>query len=226
VDSTPTSVAITGLPLGRYKITVGSVNGCFLKSFDVTILECSGILPVQLAYFKLLPQQAGSETFEWQINHTETISSVSIERSRDGRSFTNATTLDDLHLTGARIFEQSISRGSEFRYYRLRMTDIHGQSTYSNVISTADRYLKAKGLWPNPARNEVNFQFLSGTLSNCSYRLYDIAGNALKEGVIPVQPDNNVFTLSTTDLPIGIYHLMIYSKDAGQPISFRFVKQQ
>jgi hypothetical protein len=71
VDSTPPSITILGLPLGRYKVTVASVNGCYLKTFDVSILQCTGVLNQQpLVYFKLVQSDARSRTLEWQMNET------------------------------------------------------------------------------------------------------------------------------------------------------------
>ncbi|MFL5808317.1 MAG: lamin tail domain-containing protein [Flavisolibacter sp.] len=221
-DSTPPSIEITGLPLGRYRVTVGSVNGCFLTTFNITILECRTVLPVQLAYFKLLEQKPNSETFEWQINQMELIRSVQLEKSIDGRNFISATKMDSLHLSGTRIFEQTVPGNNQFNFYRLRLTDINGRVNFSNVINTTQQQLKASRVWPNPARDEINFQFSTVSASEAQYQLRSIAGAVLRTGVFSSQAGTNTLKLPLNGLPAGMYQLSVISW--GVPISFRFVK--
>jgi hypothetical protein len=223
VDSTATSIAITGLPLGRYKITVASVNGCFLKTFDISILECVPLLPVQLAYFKYVRKQANTQSFEWQLVQMELIRSVHLEKSMDGRSFTTAATLDSLHFSGARTFEQTIPASAD-TYYRLRLTDVNGRISYSPIINTGQNSFTEEKLWPNPAKEDVTVQFYAPEQGKAHYELCNMAGSILKNGFISTRPGQNLSSISLQDVPAGIYQLSIRLGNST-PLSLRFVKQ-
>ncbi|HVE62011.1 MAG TPA: lamin tail domain-containing protein, partial [Chitinophagaceae bacterium] len=54
IDSTPRIIYVTNLGAGTYRITVSSLQGCNLKTFNFTILPCLPLLPVKLIYFKTL----------------------------------------------------------------------------------------------------------------------------------------------------------------------------
>jgi hypothetical protein len=225
VDSTPPSIAITGLPMGRYKITVASVNGCYLKTFDVSILQCSGPLSTgPLVYFKLLQQQAQSLRFEWLLRETEKIRSIILDKSRDGYTFVPATKLDSLNFTGTKSFEQIISRDRSFSYYRLRLTDKSGKLIFSPVISTSEDNISTNKIWPNPVTEQANIQLDSDISHNTSFKIYNSNGNLVQTGNFFLQTGISTYQFSTRNLTAGTYQMLVLSNKDGQPIYFRFVK--
>jgi hypothetical protein len=225
VDSTPPSIAITGLPMGRYKITVASVNGCYLKTFDVSILQCSGPLSTgPLVYFKLAKQQSQSLTFEWQLRETENIRSISLEKSRDGYFFTPASKLDSLNFTGIRSFEQIISRDKSYSYYRLRLTDKSENLIFSPVLTISGDKSSANKIWPNPVSEQANIQLESEISHNAPFKIYNSGGSLVQTGNFFLQTGINLFQFSTSNLPSGAYQMLVLADKEGQPIYFRFVK--
>jgi hypothetical protein len=219
-DSTPPSIAVTGLPLGRYKVTVGSVNGCFLRTFDITILQCTDVLTVQLQYFKLLSSKAATNSFEWQINQMESIISVVLEKSLNGILFSQASRFDSLHYSGTRIFQQVISAAGG-PYYRLRLTNNDGQIIYSSVISTLKNDFEVNRLWPNPAINELFLKLNASVSRNVPYYIYNGNGQTVAQGIFPLKKGTNILPLSVLGLRTGMY---IVKFPGNNPVSFMFVK--
>lgn len=221
-DSTPPSIAITGLPLGRYKITVESVNGCFLKTFDVTILQCNSTLPAELIYFKLLQQQLKTVTFEWLIGDVSSIKSIFIEKSINGISYTATSALGPLNFSGSGLFTQTITRESQFNYYRLCLTDRNGKVSYSHVIKASSNNLVLQKAGPNPVADKLLLQLNSSNKKNIFYSIYNFSGRKVGEGQIKLEQGTNAVEIPVLNLPAGIYQLFAAG---SQPLSFRFVKQ-
>jgi hypothetical protein len=219
-DSTPPSVNITGLPLGTYKITVGSVNGCFLHTFDVTILQCHPLLPAQLIYFKLLHEQSKMLTFEWLIGDVSAMKSIHLEKSIDGISYITASALDALNFSGSRLFTQTITKDNQSNFYRLRLTDKTGKVSYSTVIKTASNNLVYK-TGPNPVNDKLLMQLNSSNERNLLYSIYNLSGQKVNEGQFKLKTGINNVEIPVHNLSPGIYQLF---SAGSQSLSIRFVK--
>jgi hypothetical protein len=220
-DSTPPSVAITGLPLGRYKITVESVSGCFLRTFDVTILECNPLLSSQLVYFKLLKQQTNALTFEWLMGNVSLIRSIHLEKSKDANAFTTSAALESLNFIGSRLFTQTIPGSDGFYYYRLRITDKNGRVSFSPVVRIQQNILILRNVGPNPVADKLLLQLYTSVGTEFPYIIYDLTGRKAIEGVINLTQRQNFVEIPVQRLSPGIYQLFF---TGPQPVSLRFVK--
>jgi hypothetical protein len=220
-DNTAPSVNITGLPLGRYKITVSSINGCFLHTFDVTILQCNSLLPAELIYFKLLQQQSKSLTFEWLIGDVAPLKSIYLEKSVDGNSYFTVSTFDPLNYSGARLFTQTITRDNQFNFYRLRLVDKNGNISYSSIVKTVSNDLILQKAGPNPVTNKILLQLTSSNDKDIFYSIYNFGGAKISEGRFQLRQGLNNIQVPVQNLPPGIYQLF---SAGSQPLSFRFVK--
>lgn len=220
-DSTAPSVAITGLPLGRYRITVESVNGCFLQTFNVTILECEAVLPVQLSYFKLVKQVSASLTFEWLLGDATLTKSIHLEKSIDGLSFITASVLEQLNFSGPKMFTQTVPGDDRYIFYRLRLTDKSGKVTYSTVARTELKKFVINKLGPNPVKGNLTIQITSLSGATIPYAVYDMSGVKILEGAFTLNKGLNSISLSVAGLQPGTYQLL---SPGNQPLSFRFVK--
>lgn len=225
VDSIPSSIDVNDLIQGQYRITVGSANGCFLKTFPFSILTCSGVLPVQLAYFKLLKKQNNIQTFEWLINDVENIQNITLEKSKDGSIFTPESSLQPENLKGTRIFTQMTSIHKNFYYYRLRLLDKSGKFVYSAVISTMENNVLTTTAWPNPAKDKINISFTSAFPVKGRYSLYNAINTLMAEGFVSLSAGSSNFTLQVNNLPAGVYQFIITNTFSQQPILVRFIKQ-
>jgi hypothetical protein len=225
-DSTPPSITVDNLPSSMYSITLESSKGCFLKTFTFSILTCGPVLPVHLITFKRASKTATSQIFEWKIADVEYLSSVVLESSADGRNFSPEKTIKADGSTGTQVFRQSVPYQSSTAYHRLRLTGIDGKVTYSPVLNNDGFPVGRGGIWPNPASNIVHVDIESREADSRTYQVTNAQGLPVRNGQIHLQAGANSLPISVSELPAGIYNLLVGgSGKGGQPISFRFVKQ-
>lgn len=223
VDSTAPSISIIGLPLGSHRVTVSSVAGCFLATFEFYILECVRPMAVQLPYFKLLHRQNGVNTFEWLVNDVERLATIELQKSTNGLTYISEATLHPQSLVGTAVFNRRVAESSSYTYYRVHLVDREGRSSYSRVIRTLGTPATAR-LWPNPASETVQVEYESPAAGTGRYTLYDGAGRLVRSGSTATQQGLNRLAVPLKGLPSGLYQLAVTPPvPGGQPISFRFV---
>lgn len=224
VDSTASSIDITNLVAGKYKITVGSASGCYLKTLPFSILACLPPLPSQLVYFKYVQSQNDWQTFEWQLSDVENIQNIILEKSTDGSFFIFENLLQPRDLKGIKIFTQTVPVRTGFSYYRLRLNDKTGNTIYSPVVKTKKSNLFEEKVWPNPINHKINVLFTSAIAAKGIYKIYNITNTVVKQGVTSIHKGINNLHFPLPELSAGIYQLFIITNTASKPILFRFVK--
>jgi hypothetical protein len=221
VDSTAPSINISGLYMGRYRITVASVNGCFLESFDFQILSCLSLLPVKLEYFRLV-RSGTQETFEWKVTDLDQVESMTIQRSNDGYVFeAEAEVLNNSVEFQVYRYTAAIPTA---KYYRLKIRTLTGRAIYSPIVSTGTPVSTViPRLWPNPAKDVTYVSLDADKLESANYKVFDATGSLTSTGVWHLSKGKNVMELKIRHLPPGIYQLVI-SKN-NRPVTVRFVRQ-
>lgn len=225
VDSSSPSIDINGLPTGRYRITVSSVKGCYLKTFEFSIIDCSVVLPVQLESFTYNIQKNGNARLQWKVHGTQNVEKIIIQKAGKDQRFTTEKTIHDVSgTTGAKVLSAEVAMDDWFEYFQLIVVTKDGRSLFSTVLSLKS-YSDINRFWPNPVNNEVTVKLTSTVSKNLAYVIYNAAGSAAQRGFLKVNKGETISTLSLARLPSGIYNLQIqaFSK-VDQPISFRFVK--
>ncbi|MDB5252154.1 MAG: type sorting protein [Flaviaesturariibacter sp.] len=225
-DSVPPNISIDGLVQGMYSITLESSKGCFLATFQFSILNCGPVLPVRLVYFKRAEKTATTQAFEWKLADVEYLSSVVLESSADGRTFSPERTYKADGSTGTKVYRQSVPYQSAPSYYRLRLVGIDGKVTFSQVLNSDGLPVGSGIVWPNPAASVLHIDLDSRASETRTYQLTNGQGVPVRNGQFILQPGANRLTLPLGSLPAGVYQLQLGTTSTGaQPISFRFVKQ-
>ena len=101
-------------------------------------------------------------------------------------------------------------------YYRIRLVDIDGKTTYSNV--TAIRLSKKPGvtIWPNPFQSSITISITTTKETTLEIRMYDASGKTLKNFKQEVARGISQVSLSDLqNLPIGVYLVEITDRAAG-----------
>jgi hypothetical protein len=224
VDNTPPRIEIQGLPFGRYRVTVSSAKGCFLQTFEFSILACNAPLNVENAGFRGTPSLNGSYNFTWSHPQTELVAEMVLEGS-NGNSWATVSHLRPEGLSGYRYFTQVVPGAARYALYRLRTLYYNGRETLSEVVTTTTGPPPVYGLHPNPATDRVTVTFASSAAGHASYALYSISGARVTGGTTPIQSGRNERSFSLNGVPPGVYLLSIALPEASQPIQFRFVKR-
>jgi hypothetical protein len=225
VDNEPPFIEIDNLPVGRFRVTVASTKGCYLRSFDFTIISCNpGTLPVNLVYFKNKGGQNGLQELEWLLQDVQNLQSIVVEKAKANGKFVAEKVLTGENARGSKVYALPVA--SSDASYRLRITQKNGKTFYSPVVYLGtSRNTGSHRLGPNPATDKLNLQLWSNSTQKTGYVIYNSNGLAVYRGSLSLVSGENNTAISVQALPAGSYHLQVTSLPGeGQPISFRFVK--
>lgn len=151
------SVGFDGIP-NFVDIDGDGDQDLFSGAYDGTIYyfkNTTGALPLHLISFNGIKQD-GFNRIQWTTSAEFNTKSFELEHSGDGITFTKIATVAatgnasnsysavDNDIVGGKI------------YYRLKMIDIDGRYTYSQVIWINNGNSKGIIIYPNPASNAVN----------------------------------------------------------------------
>ncbi len=153
-----------------------------------------------------------------------------VEKSYDGRNF---KTVEELEAAGDSseeleysIMDEELKRKN---YYRIKMVDLDGTFTYSNIISVnaeCGDWEEISDVYPNPARNELNVVYFSQQMnSDIEVRISDLLGRTVIMEHFASQRGENIYSMNLKNLSGGTYlvHILV----DGQPTPpKKFVKMQ
>lgn len=221
----PNTIGVNGLGPGNYRITVESVNGCFLQTFPFTILDCSTVLPLSDISFNATKADKDINS-QWSIHTGEAIDHVIIETGKDGYSFTSFKLINaPAGNNGNWNASFSSEADPAIRFIRLHIYLASGKQAFSRIVQL---YANETGLklWPNPAKENLfisinkavwGYQIVSYSIFNTMNQLV-ASGEKIIDGAGPI-------SVPVRQLPDGNYQLIIRSKNGDtMPLCLRFIK--
>lgn len=182
-------------------------------------IETATPLPVALLSFQARVQD-GNVLLSW-ITASETNNrGFAIERSGDAAEWINIGFVSSAATGGnstqplAYSFIDAKPLNSSF--YRLKQTDFDGKYVYSVVREVSFNASKQVTISPNPAKNYITIDGLSGSEL---IRVYDVTGKLVRQA----DAAGNPATISLEGLSEGTYHIRIISAN-GQVVSEKVLK--
>ena len=191
------STASTSGFTNNYDIDFG-----FYNSYVLTVkkLEFSGSLKSDYA------------GLAWTTTEEINVKTYEVERSVNGTDFKKTGTLNSKGDGNfAYFFNDNIaSITASAVYYRLKITDKEGKTSYSDVIKLDITRTKKITLSPNPFTSSVNLQIAARKKEEALVSIYNIGGQLVYNKVLQVNAGNN--NISITDLgnlSKGVYTLQV-----------------
>jgi Secretion system C-terminal sorting domain/Beta-propeller repeat len=190
-------------------------------SFDVTgfsgffVKTQTGLLPLNLLSFTGTKNNNGN-LLEWKTANEINAKSFIIERSNDGINFIG---IGKVHALGNGNGNYNFLNADKFDavvYYRLKMIDVDGRFTYSNIIKLSTLNLQLSTLYPNPIKDKATLQIGDKTLLNTQANIIDVNGKKIKTFTIR----NNFEIVDMSGLPSGLYMLKM-----GNGETLKIIKQ-
>ena len=220
-DYTAPDMAISGLPMGQYRINIGPVQGCSYKTFDFTIGPCT-VLPFTLESFTAVRGQ--NTIFDAQLSGGDELTDIILQGSINGRDFFNITslpfnktaTIQDLHYEMA---------NNEFVYFRLLMGTPDHHAKYSEVRKVSSLHsVNSYQLAGNPVSDEIKIMATVTKKETLDIQVINGAGQVLSKRQQVIYNGENLVKIPAQALSKGIYFVKISSVNAA-PQTFRVLKQ-
>jgi len=139
----------------------------------------------------------GKHNLNWSIISDEPIKNLSIESSFDGSIFTTLTKLSvlDKNFSYAPLLSENI-------FYRLKVTSVTGQISYSNVVPLKPIEERSKAF---TITSIVKSDITVNASQNYKYQLADMSGRIVKTG----NADAGITNININNSPNGIYIMEI-----------------
>ncbi|MBS4065258.1 MAG: T9SS type A sorting domain-containing protein [Chitinophagaceae bacterium] len=181
---------------GNYSIVIKATN---LSGVTVCTTTSSA---ASINVTSTLPLTLLSLTARWESNDVllnwETTDEVNtslfvIERSANGRDFNSIGMLKAAgnSVNRSNYNYKDIQAGKGVHYYRLKMIDLDGNYTYSNIIVLRTVQVNEVKAWPNPFHNQLNIAYQSETNSIIQVQITDVTGKLLFKQYYTVNKGNN-----------------------------------
>jgi hypothetical protein len=99
--------------------------------------------------------------------------------------------------------------GNRVIYYRLKMIDADGRTTYSRVVAVINdkEGIILTAAYPNPVTDHVNINISAARPSVVSFELTSLSGVVVKKWSANLSAGTNSIQADTRSLPAGIYYL-------------------
>jgi hypothetical protein len=231
----------TQLAFGQnFKFHVSTINGNVssipsLGSIDDNFGAClkaptfiNGALPVKLIDFTARYDRT-NVILNWETAQEMNFSHYVIENSTDGNVYTETATVFGAALEGAgakyNYTDRSVAGRGGIIYYRLRMVDTDGKTTYSAVrvvVLTTAKDAVSISTFPNPVSSEVRIMVPANWQGKpVSYEITTITGQVVKNKLS--NSSSQTETISVSDLSSGLYIVSVTCE--GEKAHQKIVKQ-
>jgi len=129
-------------------------------------------------------RNGNENVLSWKTSGETNTAGFQVERSLNGVDF---SPIGDVPAAGAgdnhySFIDRRLTDGS--LHYRLKMTDLDGNFSYSKIILLTGQKENKSYIYPNPAKNSVTLQISDKNLLNTPVKIFDISGKILGEARI------------------------------------------
>jgi Secretion system C-terminal sorting domain len=156
---------------------------------------------------------------QWTTSSEINNARFNIERSADGRQFTEIATVPAVGNTTGKTYQWIDDRPlTNLSYYRLSQTDLDGRKEYFAVKKVMNRSLSDRTLIvaPNPFTTELTAFINVAQAQQVTISLTDINGRILKTVYGKYAQGAAEININTNDLSKGVYLLKIKGEDFMQ----------
>lgn len=172
------------------------------------------VLPMKLEYFNAKPDNDQVD-LTWATATESNNDYFTVEKSSDGVNFQPLVRVNSQATNGNSsipLYYATVDPNpfNGMNFYRLKQTDLDGNSTYSNVVSVDFAKTSAINVYPNPSSGIVYIQGLNTTQSMMNVEWFDLGGRLLLQQVAAIQGGT---TRLTTHFNNGVYILKFQAAD-------------
>jgi uncharacterized repeat protein (TIGR03803 family) len=182
-------------------------------------VAASGPLPVTLLSFTG-KNSGNSNELEWRIANEKLLNFYELQRSIDAQHIISISQIKAVGSSDYSYNDNISADATSIYYYRLKIVDMDGNFTYSNVVklvrNTNGDFVQVN---PNPFINNLVITIHSLEQDKATLILTDVSGMQLYKENIQLQAGTNVKSINETiRLPKGTYVLTVVTSQQTQSI--------
>jgi hypothetical protein len=179
--------------------------------------QCNSALPFRYVTFYGHKEERRN-ILKWDVSDGFEAKEYSIERSSDGRAFTEIGIVPaGINTNFQYLFIDNLPLPI-VNFYRIRTTLSGNSVLYSNVIVLRDKLRSSLSIYPNPIVNTATLQYNSEKNAVLVIQLFSVEGKELLRKLVPVIKGANVVSIDVKDIKSGLYFLRINSHNEGLKI--------
>jgi hypothetical protein len=184
--------------------------------FRVIFIQRSfGILPLNFISFN--GQKSDNNVWlNWKTENESNVVQYFVERSGDGRSFTNIATIPARNQSSNSYGFADKFPLAKNNYYRIRSIEKDGISMFSPIVKiNRENYLSDITIFPNPAKsNNLNLRIVNQQPGIYYIRLFNYSGQMFMVKEIKYAGSKRIVDISPAiPLPKGMYQLEVKAPD-------------
>ncbi len=207
--------------------TDGFVESDVLSNFSPFTLAYGpyGALPIHLLSFNAKMLSGNNALVTWKITDNSTPDRFEVTHSSDGANFTTIGSVSGAKgLLDYQFTHPSVKNGNN--YYRLKMFDIDGSVSLSNIVMVMNgtKGVFISSMIPTVVRDRARLNISSSLRGNMQLVVTDISGRVVQTQVVSVADGNQEVWLNAGRLASGIFHVTGYI-NGQRTATIRFIKQ-
>ncbi|HEU5167729.1 MAG TPA: T9SS type A sorting domain-containing protein [Chitinophagaceae bacterium] len=197
-----------------------------INSFErFTLFNDNNPLPVHFILFNA-KCEGDKVLLTWKTAQEQNSSHFNIERSVDGISW---TVINSLPAAGNSNTEHSYSftdnNPVQNSFYRIAEYDLNGRVQYSSILRSSCNTTDIFKLWPNPVRDVVFINIVTGSESKAVIKVFDSRGALVKEQRATVLQGSNQLSIDMRSMAKGVYSLTAYWNNGQTKQTVQVLKQ-
>lgn len=205
---------------GTYIVTQRLMAGCPAYAEDTVyvtrIADCSMLSAYIRSFTGLYDEVEKKTRLNWKVINNETIGSFLIERSYDGKFFTDVSRIEannEIHgeMTYYSFDEPRVQKG-QIVYYNLKLLNRDGEIMYSRIFSLfiPSPFDKDLIIFPNPVREKnIQLSINSGGNTTGDIHIMDQQGKIVMRRKESLNRGRNLSTISLPTQQTGIYYVIV-----------------
>jgi len=191
---------------------VGFNNG----NTDIWLVKLSPAttVPIKLAQYQARALGSTAVLNTWQTAQEINSGYFLVERSTDGRNFISVGRIEaatnSMVMRNYRFTDQTVDfNANAIYYYRLKMVDLDGSASYSQIEKVTHNSSASLIIFPNPVAEVLNIQLYAQQQETAILRIYDLKGALILHKQINIAKGNNFLKQDVSNLPKGTYYVVI-----------------
>lgn len=177
---------------------------------EIKIDVVNPLLPLTLLDFFVECNSLQGIDVKWETEDEINVKEFAIERSVDSKEWEQIALVKSLSEDNRNNKYSYIDQSSFEYYYRLKMIDIDGLFSYSEIRKPNCIILENEIMvQPNPIVNRAMVELNTTGVSNFEFQLFNNLGQLLQSKVFDVKNDKSSFEINTSGLSAGEYFINV-----------------